>query len=89
VLNEELLRYLPIAIEVIETIAEKEKKELERRERVSAATGHFSWRRDAMLTRVVGTVAPRLTEGAEVYCDERRLSLGTWTGRDGTGKSLD
>jgi hypothetical protein len=34
VLNEELLRYLPIAIEVIEMIAEKEKKELERCERV-------------------------------------------------------
>ena len=29
-----------------------------------------------------GATAPRLTKGTEVYC-EGRLSLGTWTGRDG------
>lgn len=33
-----------------------------------------------------GTAAPRLTKGTQIYC-EGRLSLGTWTGRDGEAKS--
>jgi hypothetical protein len=32
-----------------------------------------------------GRPAPRLTKGAEVYCEDR-LTLGTWTGRDGEAK---
>jgi hypothetical protein len=34
----------------------------------------------------VGTVAPRLIKGTEVYC-ERRQSLWTWTGRDGEART--
>jgi single-stranded DNA-binding protein len=39
----------------------------------------------ALFGDAVGPIAPRLTKGAEVYC-EGRLSLGTWTGRDGEAK---
>ena len=46
-----------------------------------------TWVRVAVFGDTVGTVAPRLTKGAEVYCDERRLSLGTWIGRDGEARA--
>jgi single-stranded DNA-binding protein len=45
-----------------------------------------TWVRVAFFGDTVGTVASRLTKGTEVYC-ERRLSLGTWTGRDGEAKA--
>jgi single-stranded DNA-binding protein len=40
------------------------------------------WVRVALFGDTVGTVAPRLTRGAEVYC-EGRLSLGTWKPQGG------
>jgi len=42
--------------------------------------------RVALLGDAVGALTPRLTKGAQVYC-EGRLSLGTWTGRDGDAKA--
>jgi len=42
--------------------------------------------RVAFFGDTVGTAAPRLTKGTQIYC-EGRLSLGTWTGRDGEAKS--
>ena len=45
-----------------------------------------TWVRVAFFRDTGGTVASRLTEGTEVYC-ERRLSLGTWKGRDGEAKA--
>ena len=47
--------------------------------------GQAIWVRVALFGDTVGTVAPRLTKGTQVYC-ERRLTLGTWTGRDGKPK---
>ncbi len=45
-----------------------------------------TWVRVAFFGDTGGTVASRLTKGTEVY-RERRLSLGTWTGRDGEAKA--
>jgi single-stranded DNA-binding protein len=45
-----------------------------------------TWVRVALFGDTVGALAPRLIKGAEVYC-EGRLSLGTWTGRDGEAKA--
>jgi single-stranded DNA-binding protein len=45
-----------------------------------------TWVRVALFGDAVGALAPRLTKGAEVYC-EGRLSLGTWMGRDGEAKA--
>ena len=42
--------------------------------------------RGALFGDTVGIVAPRLTKGTQVYC-EGRLSLGTWTGRDGEARA--
>jgi single-strand DNA-binding protein len=44
------------------------------------------WVRVALFGDTVGAMAPRLTKGTEVYC-EGRMSLGTWTGRDGEVKA--
>lgn len=44
-----------------------------------------TWVRVALFGDAVGALAPRLTKGAEVYC-EGRLTLGTWTDRDGEAK---
>lgn len=41
-----------------------------------------TWVRVALFGDTVSTLAPRLIKGTQVYC-EGRLSLGTWTGRDG------
>jgi single-stranded DNA-binding protein len=40
----------------------------------------------ALFGDTVSAVASRLTKGIEVYC-EGRLSLRTWTGRDGEAKA--
>jgi len=45
-----------------------------------------TWVRVALFGDTVATLPPRLTKGAEVYC-EGRLSLGTWTGKDGGAKT--
>ncbi|MGH8538377.1 MAG: single-stranded DNA-binding protein [Gammaproteobacteria bacterium] len=45
-----------------------------------------AWVRVALFGDTVGALAPRLTKGAEVYC-EGRLSLGTWTGKDGEARA--
>ena len=45
-----------------------------------------TWVRVAFFRDTGGTVASRLTEGTEVYC-EGRLSLRTWTGRDGEARA--
>ncbi|MGH8566907.1 MAG: single-stranded DNA-binding protein [Gammaproteobacteria bacterium] len=45
-----------------------------------------TWVRVALFGDSVGDLAPRLTKGAEVY-REGRLSLGTWTGRDGEARA--
>ena len=45
-----------------------------------------TWVRVALFGATVSALAPRLTKGAEVYC-EGRLSLGTWTGRDGEARA--
>lgn len=44
------------------------------------------WVRVALFGDTVGALAPRLTKGTQVYC-EGRMSLGTWTGRDGEVKA--
>jgi single-strand DNA-binding protein len=45
-----------------------------------------TWVRVALFGDTVGELAARLTKGAEVYC-EGRLTLGTWTGKDGEPKA--
>ncbi|MGI8427387.1 MAG: single-stranded DNA-binding protein [Actinomycetota bacterium] len=45
-----------------------------------------TWVRVALFGDTVGTLAPRITKGTEVYCGGR-LSLGTWTGRDSESKT--
>jgi single-stranded DNA-binding protein len=45
-----------------------------------------TWVRVALLGDAVGALTPRLTKGAQVYC-EGRLTLGTWTGRDGEART--
>lgn len=45
-----------------------------------------TWVRVALFGDTVDALTPRLTKGVEVYC-EGRLSLGTWTGRDGEAKT--
>lgn len=61
VLKEELLHYLRIPMEVIETMAEKERKELERRERVYRGDLAFllATRHDPD-ARLIVTMRPRL-----------------------------
>ena len=49
-----------------------------------------TWARVAIFGDKAEELARKLTKGAEVYC-EGRLSLGTWTGKEGdvkTGLSL-
>lgn len=45
-----------------------------------------TWVRVAVFGNTVTPLTPRLIKGALVYC-EGRMTLGTWTDRNGQGKS--